>query len=399
MRRASFAGLHAPLVKRVDVPDRALRKNAVLIESDELAEHCGGQPLQKNRIGRTIALKGAVGHEPVRRSLGADFLWRLAEGERLALGEDVCKQHVMLLAHRVQRLGEGDEVAEDQPGSLMDQLIKRMLAVGAGLTPKDWPGVAYDTVAVERYVLAVTIHRQLLEKAGKRFRILLVGEYADGLGAKEVGVPNRQQAHQHRKMALEGCGTKVLIDLVKTTEHRAEVFRTDSDHRRETDRRIHRVATDDPIPEREHVGGVDAERRHLGRIRRGGDKMSGDRSIAVVLEHFIDHHWSEIGAANADIHDVADPHVGMAFPYAVADLVGEIGHPVEHGVDRGHDILAINQYRCALGARSATCSTARCSETLIFSPRNMASIRARKLAASARSRSSLRVSAVMRFFE
>ena len=40
----------------------------------------------------------------------------------------------MLLAHRVQRLGEGDEVAGDQPGSLMDQLIKRMLAVGAWLT-------------------------------------------------------------------------------------------------------------------------------------------------------------------------------------------------------------------------------------------------------------------------
>src|SRR6516165_219611 len=277
MRRASFAGLHAPLVKRVDVPDRALRKNAVLIESDELAEHCGGQPLQKNRIGRTIALKGAVGHEPVRRSLGADFLWSLAEGECLALGEDVCKQHVMLLAHRVQRLGEGDEVAGDQPGSLMDQLIKRMLAVGAGLTPIDWPGVAGDAVAVERHMLAVTLHRQLLEIGGEALEILLVREYADGLGAKEVVVPNRQQAHQHREIALEWCGTKMLVDLVKTTEHRAEVFRAHRDQRRETDRRIHRVATPDPIPEREHVGGVDAERRHLGRIRRGGNKMPGDR--------------------------------------------------------------------------------------------------------------------------
>ena len=66
MRRASFAGLHAPLVKRVDVPDRALGKNVVLIERDELAERGGGQPLQEDRIGRTIALEDAVGHEPVR---------------------------------------------------------------------------------------------------------------------------------------------------------------------------------------------------------------------------------------------------------------------------------------------------------------------------------------------
>src|SRR6516164_4546026 len=317
-----FAELHTPLVKRVDVPDRALGKNAVLIESDELAKRCGGSAAAGGSYWTDDCPRRCGGARTSQAIPRRGFpLESCRRSERLALGEDVCKQHVMLLAHRVQRLGEGDEVAGDQPGSLMDQLVKRMLAVGAGLTPKDWPGVAYDTVAVERYVLAVTIHRQLLEKAGKRFRILLVGEYADGLGAKEVGVPNRQQAHQHRKMALEGCGTKVLIDLVKTTEHRAEVFRTDSDHRRETDRRIHRVATDDPIPEREHVGGVDAERRHLGWIRRGGDKMSGDRSIAVVLEHFIDHHWSETGAANADIHDVADPLAGMAFPYAVADLV------------------------------------------------------------------------------
>ena len=97
----------------------------------------------------------------------------------------------MLLAHRVQRLGEGDEVAGDQPGSLMDQLIKRMLAVGARLTPIDWPGVAGDAVAVEGNVLAVTLHCQLLKIGGEALQILLVGEYADGLGAKEVGVPNR----------------------------------------------------------------------------------------------------------------------------------------------------------------------------------------------------------------
>ena len=51
------------------------------------------------------------------------------------------------------------------------------------------------------------------------------------------------------------------------------------------------------------------------------------------------------------------------------------------------------------GARSATCSTARFSETLIFSPRNMASMRARRPQSSARRTSSGSVSSVIRFFE
>ena len=51
------------------------------------------------------------------------------------------------------------------------------------------------------------------------------------------------------------------------------------------------------------------------------------------------------------------------------------------------------------GARRATCRTARCSETLIFSPRNMASMRARRPDCSASCSSSLTVSSVTRFFE
>src|SRR5271156_6537270 len=107
----------------------------------------------------------------------------------------------MLLAQRVQRLAEGDEIAGDQPGSLMDQLIERVLAVGAGLTPINRAGVARDAIAVERYVLAVALHRQLLEIGREPFQVLLVGEYADGLGAKEIIVPDGQEAHQHWQVA------------------------------------------------------------------------------------------------------------------------------------------------------------------------------------------------------
>jgi len=51
------------------------------------------------------------------------------------------------------------------------------------------------------------------------------------------------------------------------------------------------------------------------------------------------------------------------------------------------------------GARKATCSTDRFSETLIRLPRNMASMRPRRPQASASRSSSRTVSSVIRFFE
>ena len=54
---------------------------------------------------------------------------------------------------------------------------------------------------------------------------------------------------------------------------------------------------------------------------------------------------------------------------------------------------------CSFGARSATCSTARFSVTLILSPRNIASIRSRRPDSSASCKSSFSVSSVTRFLE
>ena len=85
----------------------------------------------------------------------------------------------------------------------------------------------------------------------------------------------RQQAHEHRQVALEWRGAEVLVHLVEAVEHGAEVVRADGEHRREADRRVHRVAPADPVPEPEHVGRVDAELRDLCRVGRDGDEMLG----------------------------------------------------------------------------------------------------------------------------
>ena len=95
-------------------------------------------------IRRTVALEDPVRHEPVRRALGLDLLRRLSERQRFGLGEDVCQEHVMVAAKRIERLLERDEVARNEPGSLMDQLIEGVLAVGSRLAPINRAGRIRD---------------------------------------------------------------------------------------------------------------------------------------------------------------------------------------------------------------------------------------------------------------
>ena len=60
------------------------------------------------------------------------------------------------------------------------------------------------------------------------------------------------------------------------------------------------------------------------------------------------------------------------------NAVCERGHPVEHLVHVGDDVLPVDdERRASRGSRSAVCRTARSSVTLMWSPRNIASIRSR----------------------
>jgi len=74
-----------------------------------------------------------------------------------------------------------------------------------------------------------------------------------------------------------------------------------------------------------------------------GDEAEGEVALRVVLEGFVCHHRAEIGAADADVDDVADGLTGVAFPVARTDAFGEGGHLVEDFVDLGNDIFSIDK--------------------------------------------------------
>ena len=78
---------------------------------------------------------------------------RLAERQRFGLREHIRDQHVVMAAKLIQRLGERDEVARNQPRPLVDQLVERVLAVGSRLAPVDRTGRARYSVSVQRDVL------------------------------------------------------------------------------------------------------------------------------------------------------------------------------------------------------------------------------------------------------
>ncbi len=191
------------------------------------------------------------------------------------------------------------------------------------------------------------------------------------------------------------------VDDVESGQEVRERFPADGGHHRQADRRVNRVAAADPIPEPEHVVGVDPEvvdealvggdghkvlghrgvaegvgdpaargggvgqgfqsrerlRRHnekrCGGVQVGqcGDQVGGvdvgdearrDAGIRVVAQGLVDHHRAEVRSADADVDHGADPFAGRSGPFTAAQPVGEVAHPVQHGMHVLDDVLTVD---------------------------------------------------------
>src|SRR5580704_4783834 len=360
--RQDLPQFDAPLIERVDVPNRALSENGVLVQRHQFAQSFRCQPLCEDGIRRTIALEDAVGNEPLGRAFGFHLFGSFAECQRLGLRKDVRNEQIVVPPKPMQRLGKGDEVARDESGSLVNQLIERVLAVGSGFAPVDRASLVSHPLAGERNVLAIALHGQLLEVSRKPFQVLLVGQHSHRLRSKKIVVPDAEKTHQHWQVAFEGSGAEVFVHLVETTEHCIKIVRPDGNHGREANGRGHRVASTHPVPELEHVGSIDTELPYFRGIGRDRDKVLRDRlfvasesgerpgpgclgvghrlqrgdgfrrddeeclrwiavsnglrevgavdiryktkchaSICVVLQRLVGHYWAQVGAADADV--------------------------------------------------------------------------------------------------
>src|SRR5215469_11968440 len=102
-------------------------------------------------------------HKPVRSALRSHLLGCLTKCQRFALSENIGQQHVMMSTQWIEGLSKSDEIARNETRTLMYQLIERVLAVGPRFTPVNRACLFVDCFPIERDMLPVALHRQLLQ--------------------------------------------------------------------------------------------------------------------------------------------------------------------------------------------------------------------------------------------
>ena len=144
---------------------------------------------QKDTAG-AVPFEDAVGDEPGWGSFAENFVVRFSERECFCLGEDVGHQQVVMSTDGVQGISESDEVTWDESGALVDQLVERVLSVGAWFPPVDGTGIVVDNRAIESNAFAVAFHGELLEVGGEAFEVLIVWQNGLCVCLEEIHIPH-----------------------------------------------------------------------------------------------------------------------------------------------------------------------------------------------------------------
>src|ERR1700681_4058401 len=128
----------------------------------------------------------------------------------------------MVPSQRIESFGKSDEVTRDQPRSLVNQLVEGMLTICSRLPPIDRSRRIIDSSTLERHVLTVTFHRQLLQIRRESFQVLFIGQHRNRFGLEKIVVPEGEEAQKDGPVFLEWCGTEVCVHFVKTVEKSPE---------------------------------------------------------------------------------------------------------------------------------------------------------------------------------
>ena len=252
-------------------------------------------------------------------------------------------------------------------------------------------------------MLAVALHGELLEVGGEALEVLHVGEDGDCLGVEEVGVPDGEEAEEGGEVFLDEarCGSvrpslwkplsmawklsgpmaiMVLRPMAEsmlyrppTQSEKGNMLAVSMPNFPTAAALVDMAAKcfamadfggaglEEPVACGLRVGhgfergeglGGDEEEGFFGVEVEGGfyevggvyvrDEAEGFFAVAVVSEGFVGHDGAEVGAAYADVDYVFDGLVGVALPFAGADLLREGGHLVEDFVDFGDYVFAVD---------------------------------------------------------
>ena len=215
--------------------------------------------------------------KPWSRTFRFDFTQSLAECQGFRLRKHVGNQQILMLADWIERFAESNKVAWNKWRSLMDHLIKRMLPICSRLTPNSGAGGPLHASPIKRDMLAVGFHLKLLQIRTESIEVLIVWKNRKSLRSQKIRIPNSNKRHKHWKIFCKWSRSEMFIHFVETTKHFFESCRSNCNHRRESDCRIHRVSPADPIPETKHICSIDSKGFHLFCIGGNRDEMLGNR--------------------------------------------------------------------------------------------------------------------------
>ena len=182
------------------------------------------------------------------------------------------------------RLDGSDEIDGNEATALVEQLIKRVLGVVAGLAPDDVAAGDPKGLPTLADAFAVALHVHLLQECGESPQSRVVGQYGLAACAEKVVVPDRQQREQHGQIFGRRGPAKMAVHGPPTCKEGTEIFHAKPQGDGESHRRPHRVPAADPIPEAEAIVRMNAKSVHRLMIGGYGSKISGHGLFTDRLE-------------------------------------------------------------------------------------------------------------------
>ena len=176
-----------------------------------------------------------------------------------------------------------EELARDHPRALVDQLIERVLTVGAGLTPNNRTAFKRQVSAIHADTFAVTLHLELLEVGRQTRKVVVIGQHSTGCETANLIVPNPNQSQQCRQVFFPLCSAEVGVHRLTTAQERTERIRANGDHQRQANRPPHGITTTDPILEPKHARRRNAKGRRLIHRRRKSRELR--RRVGNLFAH------------------------------------------------------------------------------------------------------------------
>ena len=141
--------------------------------------------------------------------------------ERLRLGKGIGQQHVMHACMFARWFLEGDEINWVHLRALMEQLQKRMLTVGAGLSPNQRSRIPCD-FSISPDGFPVALHVSLLEVSRQAAQIFGVRQNNMRSMPQKVLVPMTKQRQQHRNVVPERRLLEMTVDTSCTCQKKSK---------------------------------------------------------------------------------------------------------------------------------------------------------------------------------